>query len=276
LWDHRLLTRPLLSELFPPAGGNPEGDHTRLARRLQAMFHAAHVDRLTSPHTRQLVYALGPRGAQVLAATGVAVEAVDWSEKNRRLSPFFIEHALVVARLRVALALALREVPSLELERFDRDGQQLRAVWTPKRGPADASRVLRPDAFFVLYDRSAPEGRQRRAFAVEADRSTMSLPRFAMKLDAYRDCYASGAHERAFGVPRFLVLTVAKSPQRADNILALIRRTVPEGWRRLFLVTDEPRYASSPANVLAAIWRAGDAPEAPRGIIPSPIGIRSS
>jgi len=276
VWEHRVRTRKLWSGLFPPAGGNPEGDHTRLARRLQAMFHSGHLDRLTSPHTKELVYALGPRGAKDLAASGVGIETVDWSEKNRRLSPFFIEHALVVARLRAALSLALREVPSLDLERFERDGQKLAARWTPKRGPIDAPRVLRPDAFFVLCDRSAPEGRQRRAFAVEADRSTMDLGRFATKLEAYVDCYASGAHERAFGVPRFLILTVTKSPQRADNILALIRRTVPEEWWRMFLVTDEPRYASSLTNVLAAIWRAGDAPEAPRGIIPSPIGIRAS
>lgn len=274
VWLSRVLTRKLLASLFPPAGGNPEGDHTRLARRLQAMFHAGYLDRLASPETKELVYALGPHGAKELLTRGESVEATDWAEKNRRLSPFFIEHALVVARLRTALTVALRDAPWIELERFERDSQKLRAEWTPKRGPRDERRVLRPDAFFVLRDRSAPEGRQRRAFAVEADRSTMDLRRFAFKVSSYIDCYASAPG--AFGVPRFLVLSVTKSPQRAQNILSLIQREVPDDWRRLFLLTDEPRYASQLSNVLAAIWRGADAPEAPRGIIPSPLPIRSS
>jgi hypothetical protein len=283
IWSNRFLTRELVAQLFPPAASRgPDRTTTgtasgsNLDRRLAKLFHHGYLDRLRTAPGTPLVYGLGQRGAALLRDRRPDLslsEATDWREKNRDVSNLYVDHTLMGARLRTALHLATKATPATELENFEREHIGLKAEW--RHGGRRF--FVNPDAFFVLRDRERPDGKQRTAFFVEADRSTMTLARLTDKFQAYARLYTDREHQHAFGIPTFRVLTVAKSPERASNLLKLVRdaeRPPLAETRSLFYFTSETAYAAEPLNALAAVWRQADDPTELRGIIPSPLPRR--
>jgi hypothetical protein len=268
--------------LFPPDPAktpahlrtdNPTHPNTNLARRLSKLFHHGCLDRVRTIRGGELIYALAQNGANLLRSRQLPlfVPETDWTEKNRDLKQPYIDHALMVARFRVALTCALPATLSTTLEKFQRETRDLKAEWRH----AGARIYVNPDAFFVLRDGERDPGRQRTAFFLEADRSTMTLDRLRDKFTRYSHMYSDRVHQEQFQIPNFRVLVVAKSAERAVNLLRILiddeTPAMPAEHRGFFLVTTEQRYLEHPTNALAAIWRAADNPHELRGIIPSPL-----
>src|SRR5439155_1532797 len=121
-----------------------------------------------------LIYSLAQSGADLQRDRQPELtlpETIDWAEKNRGLSDRYLHHALMVADFRTALTVALRAAPSTTLDHFEREGRDLKAEWRT----AGRRLYVHPDAFFILRDTTRPAPRQRAAFFLEADRSTMPL-----------------------------------------------------------------------------------------------------
>jgi hypothetical protein len=284
VFELRFLTLSLLGPLFPsdptktPAHLRtraPTRTGTNLARRLAKLFHHGYLDRIRTVRGGELVYGLGAAGAELLRTRQpqLSVPLTDWAEKNRDLSQLYIDHALMTARFRVALTVALRETPTTQLECFERESRSLMSEWQH----AGRRAYVNPDAFFILRDTARPEGRQRSAFFLESDRSTMALSRLQTKFANYSRMYADRVHQERYGVPNFRVVTVAKSAERASNLLKLLLdedSPIPSPHRAFFLFSTEETYCDHLANVLAATWRSADDPQTLRSLIPSPLPRR--
>lgn len=288
VYDNRFLTTSMLAQLFPPDHSRKPTEALRatgrdlaapstyprnLVARLGKLFHHRHLDRLRSSYGGELIYALGQGGADLIRSRQLRLfsEKIDWAEKNRALTQANIDHALTVSRFRTALTVALRSTPTLTLDRFEREGQHLKAEW--RRGGRRA--YVYPDAYFMLRDTTRPDGKDRAHFFLEADRSTMKHSTMAEKFERYSELYRERKHTEHFGITSFRVLTVTKSADRARGLANTLRDgcDVPDAHRPFFLFLSETDYATSPANVLATSWRGADQPEGGplRALIGSPL-----
>lgn len=287
VYDNRFLTTSMLAALFPadhdrkPAAAlqvtgrdeaSPAAYPTNLLKRLSKLFHHHHLDRLRPTYGGELIYALGQAGADLIRGGQLRLfsEKIDWDEKNRDLGQPNIDHALTVSRFRTALTVALRSTPTITLDRFEREGQHLKAEWRRN----DRRIYVYPDAYFVLHDTAA--GR-RGHFFVEADRSTMTHEKMAVKFERYSHLYVDREHTKHFGITTFRVLTIAKTAERNRGLANTLREgcAVPKDNHELFLFIPETDYADRPTNVLASSWHAGDRPlGAPaRALIASPLPL---
>lgn len=282
VWDNRFATLSLLRELFPPdpdrapahkpATRGPRSG-TTLANRLKLLFQHGYLDRIRSVRGGELVYALADAGAKLLRdrQPRLPIPDTDWREKNRTVSPLFVDHALMIARVRLALTLATRDTPTVELDTFLPEARAPRHRW-PHHGQ---EAYVNPDAFFTLRETDRPGPAERAAYFVEADRSTMALKRLRQKYAFYSALRAARLHrEPPFRLPGFRVLTVCRSNERALHLLKLVAAAdspVLPDHRAMFLFTTEETYLEHPQNILAAVWRSGDDPMQPRALIASPL-----
>ena len=116
---------------------------------------------------------------------------------------------------------------------------------------------MAPDAFFGLED---PQGRL--YFFLEADRGTMTVPRFTRKIAAYATYLREGRHRDKFGIKSFWVLTVTTGRRRREHLISAARDV--DAVRSLeyhFLFTDEECISlEHPESFLGKIWTTpGDA-----------------
>jgi protein involved in plasmid replication-relaxation len=288
VYDNRFLTTSMLAQLFPPDHSRKPTEALRatgrelaapstyprnLVARLGKLFHHRHLDRLRSSYGGEIIYALGQHGAELIRDRQLRLfsDKIDWAEKNRGLAQGNIDHALTVSRFRTALTVALRSTPTITLDRFEREGQHLKAEWRR----AGRRAYVYPDAFFALRDSSRPEGKDRAHFFLEADRSTMKHSVMGEKFERYSELYREREHTKHYGISSFRVLTVTKSADRARHLANTLRDgcDVPEAHRPFFLFLSETDYAATPANLLATVWRGGDQPENGdlRALIGSPL-----
>jgi len=286
VWANRFLTLSLLTPLFPAdvektpphirsalAAATPNRTGTNLARRLGKLYHHGYLDRIKTVRGGALVYALAQRGARLLRdrQPTLPIPDTDWAEKNRAVSLLFVEHALMIARLRVALILGTQRSPAVTLPTFLPETQAPRHRWTT----AGTDAYVNPDAFFLLRELDPDDQAHHAAFFVEADRSTMALKRLRQKYAFYSALRTERLHrEPPFRIPGFRVLTVCRSNERALNLLKLVAgpdSPVPADHRAMFLFTTEETYAAHPENVLAAVWRSAADPQQPRSLIASPL-----
>ena len=286
VYDNRFLTTSMIADLFPPddsrrpiaalkATGRlkapPASYPKNLVARLGKLFHHHYLDRLRTSYGSELIYAVGQSGAELLRDRQLRLfsDRIDWNEKNRALGQANIDHALMVARFRVALSVALRSLPTLVLDTFQREGKDLKAEWK-NRG----RRVyVYPDAFFVLRDTERPQGKNRLAFFLEADQSTMPHPRMVEKFERFAEL--AGREQLLhdyFNASTFSVLTITKTADRAKNLLATLRnaRGVPEPLQKRFFFISETEYRDQLENIFAAVWLVGNNPNTPRPFHPYP------
>jgi hypothetical protein len=245
LYRTRLLTTEQLGALVVPGTpGVPQG----LVRRLRRLYDAGFVDRprQQTHHLfdvengryqglRPLVYGLGTRGAEVVAAEHEDARAgrLRWEKRNREITSPMIEHALMVAQIYAVLQLAIRKGGVAELL-FWEEGSALKDVFftdrdeqhVPRPTGADSirRRIIYPDVYFGLgIPGRVPGTRDALYFFVEADRSTMTTERFLRKLKDFWRWGRLGLHTKTFGIQHFLVLTVTRSHQRRDSLRLISR-----------------------------------------------------
>jgi Replication-relaxation len=266
---HRFLRSTHISQLL-------DASHKKILERLSPLYHAGYLDRPRAQleyHVRgggsaPLVYALGNRGAQLLAARdGYGAADVDWAYKNSETGREFILHTLAIADVRVALAVACHRHGGISLIHQDQLLESLPAETRAARNPwawrvraphngGFAEIGILPDIVFAL---KFPDGR-RRAFFVECDRGTMPVERsnldqtsMVRKFLAYEATRKQGLHSQRFGWKAFRTLIITSNTDRITNMRAVIQRTPAIAGSPLFLFADHAALLDS--DILAHGWR---------------------
>jgi Replication-relaxation len=266
---HRLLRSTHLIALL-------DASRQMTLRRLQLLFHHGYLDRPAAQldwyaqGSEPLVYALGNRGAAVLAAEGERGGALRW-EKSRNVSRQFLRHTLAVAEVMVAFEVACRDTEGVEFIRPEEilaaAPEETRRLRLPFRWQVEVQEGgqlhrlgVEPDRVFGLRFEGAPEHRRCAYFFLEADRGTMPVARqglgqtsFRRKLLGYQETWRQGLHRTHLGIPNFRVLTVTTNEERMRNLLATCGSFL--GNQRLFLFVNHER--ASQMNILTVGWQNG-------------------
>jgi protein involved in plasmid replication-relaxation len=246
---HRVITS---SDICLLVGGSEQN----VLRRLQKLFHGGFVDRPRGQRefgNAPLVYALGQRGADLIAQETGRKPIVDWSEKNRSLHAPYIEHALMVSRFQVALRHAAASQGTVSLEQWLGDAVVRDSAWTELHGRRRRVPIA-PDGVFVL---NSFGGRQpgRVCGVLEADRGTMTVSRFALKLHAYFAWWRSGRAQERLGYKNFFVATVARSSERAQHLCEAAHAVSDRGLRIFLFCAEDAYLPAARCAVFESIWR---------------------
>jgi DNA-binding Lrp family transcriptional regulator len=262
---HRFLRSSQIAALI---GGSPQ----QLLRRLQLLYHHGYLERPRAQidyyhrgGTRPLIYGLGNKGGTLLKRElGVGSPGVSWGEKNRSVRGIFLEHALLVSDVMVALELACRKEGHIRLSWIDQfphrheKGRQRPFQWKVSL-QSDIKLGVIPDRVFALEFPDQNGGSNRVHFFLEADRGTMPVTRkhlsqtsFRRKLLAYEATWSKSIHRTQFGFNRFRVLVVTTSPKRLTSIIEAARE-LPRG-QGLFLFTDIESLRRS-SSILNHLWQ---------------------
>lgn len=245
------------------------GSRQQILRRLKLLFHHGYLERPRAQlvhreagGTNKIIYGLGKKGGWLLRQEfGLTVYAHSWSERNNIVGRIYLDHALFVADVLVAIELACRKRGNVQLLYEDElaiytERQPFRWQVQIQHGPKLG---VVPDRLFALEYTDQAGHVQRAHFFLEADRGTMPVKRrtlsqtsFQRKMLAYAATWNQGIHERELGINRFRVLTVTTSAKRLETLV----QTCSELRRGqgLFLFADESILAG---DVLSRIWQTG-------------------
>jgi hypothetical protein len=257
------------------------GSDQNILRRLQKLFHAGYLDRLSPRLTpnggsAKMIYAITNKGVATLQKEGVLkeVSTTDLNAQNRGLHDFSIDHRLLISHIRATFMLACQGKQRCSNPRVNastshathlsgcQGNQNLEFLfWREGREIYDTIEValpntyarlpVAPDGFFATRD---AQGRTH--YFVEADRGTMTLKRFTQKLLAYAAYWKAKRHTEKFKIKHFRVLTVTSSALRCENLTrAAAASTDVRDRARMFLFTSEDKLAlARPESVFEKIW----------------------
>jgi hypothetical protein len=265
---HRFLGSPQIVALV---GDAPQ----QLLRRLQLLYHHGYLERpraqLDYYHrggSRHIVYGLGNKGADFLKRErGAAIHPLRWGEKNRSVGRIFLEHALMVSEVMVAIELACRAADHVrlvtheELFPFDEANKKHHSFrWSVNLSSRVKLGVI-PDRIFALDFEDQAGSQSRAFFFLEADRGTMPVTRktlsqtsFYRKLLAYEATWSQSIHRTHFGFHRFRVLTVTMSAKRVISLVNACSQL--ERGHGLFLFADRT-VLEKPGEILTKVWQTG-------------------
>ena len=250
------------------------GSPQQLLRRLKLLYHhgflerpRAQIDYYHRGGSRHMVYGLGSKGAAILwhdLDPGVA--RVRWGEKNRAAGRVFLEHALLVGDVMVAIELACRRtgirlLTARELAVADKiTGERRPFRWQVKISNRVKLGVI-PDYVFALEFKERSGANNRAFFFLEADRATMPVIRknlsqtsFYRKLRAYEATWSQSIHQTQFGFHRFRVLTVTTSAERVKSLVEACSKL--ERGQGLFLFADRT-VLEKPGDMFLPVWQTG-------------------
>lgn len=241
------------------------GSYQQILRRLKLLYHHTYLARPRSQidyyHqgvSREMVYGLGRKGASLLKAElGPMFRDVPWDEENNSVKRVFLEHALMVSDIMVAVELACRKSGITLLAE-----QHLAKANRPFRWKVNASGkrlTAAPDRVFALERPSGDGALVRTYFFLEADRGTMPVIRkrlsqtsFYRKLVAYEATWTEGIHEKHLGFNRFRVITVTTSAVRVQSLIDACSKL--ERGHGLFLFTERTILEK---EILFHVWQSG-------------------
>ncbi len=245
------------------------GSRQQVLRRLQRLYHhgylerpACQIDYYQSPGSRSIAYGLASRGAAHLRRVDdTPFSRLDWTSRNRSVKRLFLQHALMVSDIMVALEIACRQRGDVRLLIEHEiplpaatSNQRAPFQWTVTGSGKEKLGVI-PDRVFALEFGSKGE---RILCFLEADRGTMPVERakhdassIARKLHAYALTWKAGIHRSRFGISRVRVLTVTSSEGRCGNICSAA--STVSGGHGIFLQTATSCF--SPNNCLGPVWR---------------------
>jgi hypothetical protein len=216
-----------------------------------------------------MVYGLGSKGAAFLRRDlDPGVARVRWGEKNRAAGRVFLEHALLVSDVMVAIELACRRtgirlLTGCELAVEDKTtGERRSFLWQVKISNRLKLGVI-PDYVFALDFKDQRGTGNRAFFFLEADRATMPVIRknlsqtsFYRKLRAYEATWSQSIHQTQFGFHRFRVLTVTTSAERLKSLVSACSKL--ERGQGLFLFADRT-VLEKPGDMFLPVWQTGNA-----------------
>lgn len=251
------------------------GSRPQILRRLQLLYHHGYLERpraqLDYYHqggSRPIVYGLGNKGELLLRQQlGLGFHKLPWGEKNRSVGRIFLEHALLVSDVMVAIELACRESGRIRLlidEEFPLQGSTSRRRQSFKWYVNVTSRLklgVIPDRVFALEFKDQSGRRDHAFFFLEADRGTMPVTRrtlsqtsFYRKLLAYEATWSKSIHRTRFGFHRFRVLTVTTSAKRVRSMVNACSQL--KSGHGLFLFADRA-ILEKRNEIFSAIWQSG-------------------
>ena len=249
------------------------GDRSQqLLRRLQLLYHHGFLERPRSQldyyqyhaaGSRPIVYGLGNKGGALLRQElGVAFREVSWGEKNRAVRRMFLDHALLVSDVMVAIELACRKigVRLVTEQELALPGKCQLFKWTVNINSSLKLGVV-PDRVFALEFRDQAGNRERAFFFLEADRGTMPVRRrnlfqtsFYRKLLAYEATWSQSIHRTRFGFHRFRVLAVTTSAKRVESLFEACSQL--QRGHGLFLFANQT-VLKHPDILFTPIWQNG-------------------
>ena len=239
------------------------GSSQQLSRRLQRLFHHGYLERPRAQlqyyersGSQTIAYGLGNKSSSLLQ-----INPATWGEKNRAIGRMYLEHALLVSDVMVALELACRQ-QGVRLLHEDQLGLAVKPPlqWRVKIRDGAKLGVI-PDRVLALEYPDQDGQVQRVYYFLEADRGTMPVVRqklsqtsFYRKLLAYEATWTNKVHQRHLGIPRFRVLTVTTSTARVKSLLAACAKL--KRGHGLFLFADRSVLEK---HLLSAVWQCGKA-----------------
>jgi DNA-binding Lrp family transcriptional regulator len=249
------------SQIVSVIGGSPQ----QLLRRLKLLYHhgflerpRAQIDSYYRPGSRRIIYGLGKKGGVLLKQElGVDFREASWGEKNRPVGRMFLEHALLVSDVMVAIELACRQrgIRFVTERKLALPNQRQPFQWRVSIQNGWKLGVV-PDRVFALESPDGSGQNQRAYFFLEADRGTMPVTRrtlsqtsFRRKLLAYQATWMQNVHRR-FGFHRFRVLTVTTSASRVKSLVDACSQL--KSGRGLFLFADSTILSG---DILSAKWQ---------------------
>ena len=252
------------------------GSRQQLLRRLQSLYHHGYLERprcqldyFERGGSRSMVYGLGNRGVAFLRRReNIPAHRLDWSVRNRSVQRLFLEHALLIAEVMLAVEETCRHRGNVRLLADDAlplpdaTRQQREPFHWSVRLPGGVNLGVIPDKVFALESDDGTGCVNRTLCFLEADRGTMPVQRaglatssFARKLLAYEATWAQHIHRSRFDFPRMRVLTVTTSASRLQSLAAAAASL--ERGKGLFLFADA-RAVSATADLLALPWLKSD------------------
>jgi hypothetical protein len=218
---HRFLRSDHVAALVP-------GSRQQILRRLQRLYHHGYLERPSCQidyyhsGSRRIAYGIGNKGAAWLKhELALPFNKLDWKQKSY-VGRLFLEHALMVSDIMVAVELACRNRPEIRLLSVENLGiPKMREPfqWQVDIGQRQRIGVI-PDRVFGLEYNG-----KHCWYCLEADRGTMPITRdnldqtsFQRKLLAYEATWSQNLHRTRFGWQRFRVLTVTSSTERVRGI----------------------------------------------------------
>ena len=238
------------------------GSQQQVLRRLQRLFHHGYLERPTCQidyyhsGSRRIAYGLDNKGAAWLKRElSLQFHQLDWKQKGR-VGRLFLEHALLVSDIMVAVELACRNRKDIRL--LSADELQIPNMREPFQWKVDIGQRQKigviPDRVFGLEFNGAQCW-----YFVEADRGTMPITRgnldqtsFQRKLLAYEATWSQNLHRSRFGWQRFRVLTVTTSSERVQGIKEACQELAH--GHGLFLFMDAAAMAEH-ADILTIPWQ---------------------
>lgn len=243
--DYRLLNTPQIHALV---NGHPRS----LSSRLSRLFHHGYLDRpihqlqLRIEKRSPLIYSLSAKGARTLAEQRLRHDLLArlFRKMGHVKSPY-LAHTVMVSQFRACLSLACQQRDDVALTRWQIPERRLTRVML-----AGYQVPVIPDAHFSLS-----RGGYSVYFFLEADRGTMSHPRFLRKLQAYwqlRQTQIEG-----FPVTAFRVLTITTSAERMSNLIQSSRQADGNqtGSLMFYFACEDTYSLAHPEVLLAPIWR---------------------
>jgi DNA-binding Lrp family transcriptional regulator len=246
------------------------GSRQQVLRRLQTLYHHGYLERprcqldyYQHPGSRSITYGLASRGAAHLRrADDIPFSRLDWTSRNRAVKRLFLEHALMVSDIMVALEIACRKRGDVRLLieheiplPAETRNQRAPFQWTVTGSGKEKLGVI-PDRAFALE--FGDKGERILCF-LEADRGTMPVERakhdassIARKLYAYALTWKAGIHRSRFGTSRVRVLTVTTSESRCESIRTAA--SAVSGGHGIFLQTHITSDFST-ETCLSSVWR---------------------
>lgn len=215
-----------------------------MLRRLQRLYHHGYLERprcqldYYQSGSRRMAYGLGNKGAAwVKRDRSLAFGQVAWKRK-KHVGRLFLEHALLISDIMVAVELACRQHTDVRLLSVaDLHIPKMREPFQWQVNIGVKCGVI-PDRVFGLEYKG-----QRCWYFLEADRATMPITRGDLhqtsvyrKLLSYETTWTRNIHRRDFGIQRFRVLAVTTKPERVQGMIEACRKL--DKGRGLFLFTD--------------------------------------
>jgi Replication-relaxation len=230
------------------------GSDQQVLRRLQLLYHHGYLERPRAQlryyergASREIAYGLGNQGGKLLAQErGLIVDSHVWNEKNHYIGRVYLDHALLVSDVMIAIEQACRKHGGVRLLGLDDLGlptKRGRFRWQVRLRSGQKLGVM-PDRVFAL-EYPDINGRSRRIYYfLEADRGTMPVVRanlsqtsFQRKLIAYQATWSQGLHRRQLGIDRFRVLTVTAISKRVGSLVEACGQL--ESGHALFLFANK-------------------------------------
>lgn len=253
--DYQLLSAPQIQALYFRSLQKARKRLFRLwqHRLLERRFGLAELGQGAPP----ALYGLSHKGAHILVTKGGAItKATLGATLKGRASPLFYEHTLRRNDFRIALTLACRGNPDLQLLFWKQD-KSIKEIVTFLNGKAANSPVLRKvpllaDGFFGLQAKE-----NKRYFFVEIDRGTTAHSRLLLKLKGYYHLWSERRHVQRYGIESFRVLYVTSSKERMEHLIQTAQK-VRNGLSGsgLFLFSTFDRISlEQPECAIGLIWK---------------------